>query len=191
MTINPKSIPRGLQFVRAESGVVAVQGLAELDALLKSLPAKVEANVLRGAVRAGQKVVADRAASLMPVDSGALKRSVRVKADRRAARRGFIRADVVVGDKNAWYAHLVEFGTGQYYSGSGSRSKRAPYTIKPTRREGALYFGGVVRESVTHPGIRPQPFMQPAAQLLDGEAQAAFVAYVQKQLPKALAKLGN
>lgn len=170
---------------------IAVQGLAELDALLKSLPTRVEANILRGAVRAGQKVVADRAASLVPVDSGALKRSVRVRTDFRAARRGFIRADVVAGDKNSWYAGLIEFGTGQHYSGQGSSSKRAPYTIKPTRRDGALYFGGTIRKAVTHPGIRPQPFMRPAAEELDGEGLDAFVAYVRKRLPKELAKAGR
>jgi HK97 gp10 family phage protein len=167
---------------------IAVHGLAELDALLKTLPAKVEANVLRGAVRAGQKVVAERAQALVPEDTGALKRSVRVKTDFRAARRGFVRADVVAGGKSAWYANLIEFGTGQHYSGQGGKSKRAPYQIKPTRRDGALYFGGTIRKAVTHPGIRPQPFMRPAAELLDGPALDAFVAYVQKRLPKELAK---
>lgn len=167
---------------------IAVQGLAELDALLKSLPARMEANILRGAVRAGQRVVADRAASLVPVDSGALRKSVRVKTDFRALRRGMVRADVVAGDKNAWYAHLIEFGTGQHYSGTGSSSKRAPYTVRPVRRDGALYFGGTIRKAVTHPGIRPQPFMQPAAELLDDAALAAFVSYINKRLPRELAK---
>lgn len=170
---------------------IAVQGLAELDALLKSLPARVEANVLRGAVRAGQKVVADRAAALAPQDTGALRRSVRVRTDFRAVRRGFVRADVVAGDKTAWYAHLLEFGTGQHYKGPGSGSKRAAYTIKPTRREGALYFGGTIRKAVTHPGIRPQPFMTPAAEMLAGPGLDAFVAYVQRRLPKELEKAGK
>ena len=167
---------------------VPVQGLAELDALLKTLPSRVEANILRGAVRAGQKVVADKAKAEVPEDTGDLKRSIRVKTDFRAARRGYVRADVVAGNAAAWYAGLIEFGTGPFYSGPGTTSKRAPYVIKPTRREGALYFGGVIREAVTHPGIRPQPYMGPAAELLDGPALNAFVAYVQRRLPVEIAK---
>lgn len=170
---------------------IQVQGLAELDALLKSLPAKVEANILRGAVRAGQKVVADKAKAEVPEDSGALKRSIRVKTDFRAVRRGFVRADVVAGNATAWYAGLIEFGTGPFYSGPGTTSVRAPYVIKPRRREGALYFGGVIREAVTHPGIRPQPYMQPAAQVLETDGLNAFVAYVQKRLPRELEKAGK
>ena len=167
---------------------IAVQGLAELDALLKQLPTRIEANILRGAVRAGQKVVRDAAVQEAPEDSGALKRSIRVKSDMRALRRGYVRADVVAGNSAAWYAGLIEFGTGPFYSGPGTSSKRAPYTIKPTRREGALYFGGTIRKAVTHPGIRPHEFMQPAAKLLDGPALNAFVAYVQKRLPLEIEK---
>lgn len=168
-----------------------VQGLAELDKQLKSLSTRVEVNILRGAVRAGQKVVLDRAKSLAPVDAGDLKKSVRVRTDFRAQKRGFVRADVVAGNATAWYAGLIEFGTGPYYSGPGSSSKRAPYQIRPVQRDGALYFGGTVRKAVTHPGIRPQPYMRPAAELLDGPALDAFVAYVQKRLPKELEKAGK
>jgi len=168
-----------------------VQGLAELDAKLKSLPTRVEVNILRGAVRAGQKVIETKAESLVPVRKGELKKSVRVRTDFRAQRRGFVRADVVAGNSSAWYAGLIEFGTGPFYSGPGISSKRAPYQIKPVKREGALYFGGIIREAVTHPGIRPQPYMRPAAELLDGPALDAFVGYVQRRLPKELAKAGK
>lgn len=169
---------------------IPVQGLAELDALLKTLPVKVEANVLRGAVRAGQKIVADKAKALVPKDSGDLARSIRVSTNRKAAKRGYVRADVVAGNATAWYANLIEQGTGSHYTGSG-RSKRKPYLIKPKKQPGALLFGGKVRETVTHPGIKPQPFMRPAAELLDGPALEAFAAYVRKRLPVELAKAGK
>jgi len=169
---------------------VPVQGLADLDRLLKTLPVKVEANILRGAVRAGQKVVADKARSMVPKDSGALAKSIRVSVNMKAARRGYVRADVVAGNKTAWYANLIEQGTGSHYTGSG-RSQRKPYTIKPKKREGALLFGGVLRPEVVHPGIKPQPFMRPAAELLDGPALEAFAAYVRNRLPKELAKAGQ
>lgn len=167
-----------------------VQGLAELDKLMKSLPTRMEVNILRGAVRAGQKVIEQKAESLVPVRKGELKKSIRVRANARAQRRGFVRADVVAGNSSAWYPGLIEWGTGSHYSGPGN-SKRAPYQIKPVTREGALYFGGTIRKAVTHPGIRPQPFMRPAAEQLDGPGLDAFVAYVRKRLPKELAKAGK
>lgn len=168
---------------------VPVQGLAELDRLLKTLPVKIEANILRGALRAGQKVVADKARALVPRDSGDLARSIRVRNDRKAARRSYVRADVVAGNATAWYAHLIEQGTASHYTGTG-RSVRKPYQIKPRQQPGALLFGGKLRETITHPGIRPQPFMRPASQLLDGPAIDAFAAYVRARLPKELAKAG-
>jgi len=186
---------------------IAVQGLAELDALLKTLPAKIEANILRGAVRAGQKVVRDKAVQEAPEDSGELKRSIRVKTDMRALRRGYVRADVVAGNPVAWYAHLVHFGTATFYQGSG-RSVRKPYVISATDNAGkrfgsrelrrinrgsqasALYFQGKMVEKVVHPGARANPFMSRAAEVLNGPALDAFVAYVQKRLPKELEKAG-
>lgn len=179
---------------------IPVQGLAELDALLKTLPRKVEVNVLRGAVRAGQKVIADRAKALVPKDSRALEKSIKVRPNLRATRRGVVRADVVAGDKTAWYAHLIEFGTASHYTGSG-RSVRKPYIIRATGADGkdvgtakkrkALRVGAALVNQVTHPGIKPQPFMRPAAELLDGPALDAFAAYVRNRLPKELAKAGK
>ncbi len=186
---------------------IQVQGLAELDALLKTLPARVEANILRGA-GAGQKVVADRAkaeVSANSMDTGALRKSIRVRVDRRAQKRGYVRADVVAGDATAWYAHLIEFGTGSYYEGTG-RSVRKPYVIKARDADGkrygnrelrrsnkgsnesALYFQGKMYSKVIHPGIVPEPYMREAATLLDGPLLEAFAQYVRTRLPKELAK---
>jgi HK97 gp10 family phage protein len=177
---------------------IGVEGLAELDAKLKTLSVKVETNILRGAVRAGQKVVLDKVRADVPTDSGALKKSVRLKADRKALKRGVVRADVTAGDKTAWYAHLIEFGTGSFYEGTGGKSVRRPYVIKAKTSSGAeastgakrrsLRIGGSFVSQVTHPGIRPQPFMRPAAESLQGPALDAFAAYVRKRLPIELEK---
>ncbi len=57
-----------------------VSGLKELDAILKSLPAKVEGNVMRGALRAGQTVMLNGARAELvaqgSVDSGELLQSL-------------------------------------------------------------------------------------------------------------------
>lgn len=172
---------------------IGIDGLAELNAKLQTLSVKIESNILRGAVRAGQKVVLEKVRENAPQDSGALKKSLRIKADRRALKRGMVRADVVAGDKTAWYAHLIEFGTGSFYEGTGGKSVRAPYVIKAKKADGTEVSTGAKRRSlrigstfvsqVTHPGIKPQPFMRPAAEELQGPAIEAFAAYVRKRLP--------
>lgn len=51
-------------------GMVQIHGLAELQRTLDQLPAKIEANVLRGALRAGANVIANEARRLVPVANG-------------------------------------------------------------------------------------------------------------------------
>lgn len=148
-----------------------VSGLFELDKLLKELPAKIEGNIMRGAMRAGAKVFADRAKELVPVKSGQLRDSIKV---RTKSRRGRVSATVRAGGKEAFYAHMVEFGTARHF-------------IKPRKRK-SLFFAGLAREVVDHPGASPKPFMRPA---LDGgqvEAVNAAADYIRKRLAKEAAK---
>lgn len=168
---------------------LAIQGLAELDRLLKELPANIERNVLRGGLRAAGKVVEDEARRLVPVAppsgsnakaygaaAGALRASIRT-AMRVRTKAGWVNAQVKAGNKHAWYAHLVEFGTARHW-------------IKPRNRK-SLFFAGLAREAVDHPGARPKPFMRPA---FDGKSQAAIEAmadYIRQRLPKELKKAGK
>jgi HK97 gp10 family phage protein len=177
----------------ANSSITNVTGLKELDAILKSLPAKVEGNVMRGALRAGQvvllKAAQDALVSQGAVDSGALLKSLRIRQAVRSKKFGWVRMNLIAGNKEAWYSHMVEYGTASYYSGQG-RTVGKPYKIKP-KKGGALLFGGKVREEVTHPGIRPRPFMRRA---VDGSSKAAIdatVAYIRRRLPKEVAKAGR
>jgi HK97 gp10 family phage protein len=167
----------------------SVTGLADLDRILKTLPAKVEGNVMRGALRAGQKVIMEEAKALVPVDQGALRDSIRIQFRRRRRKRGWVRMHLVAGNEAAWYASLIEFGTASYYTGKGS-SVGKPYKIKPKKQPGALLFGGKVREEVTHPGIRPRPFMRPAVDKAQGRALDAVGDYIRKRLPREVKKAG-
>ena len=171
---------------------VTVSGLKELDDLLKQLPVKIERNVMRGAMRAGQKVIADAAKNNLrqngSVDTGELERSVRIRFQRKSEKFGWIRAFVMAGNKQAYYSHMVEFGTASYYSGKG-RTVGKPYEITP-KVAGSLFLGGVLRESVTHPGIKPKPFMRPAIDNNSDAAIKAVVEYMQKRIPKEITKAG-
>ena len=55
---------------------INIKGMAELKRALEQLPAKLEANVMRGAMRAGAKVIADAAKDNVHTVSGALAASI-------------------------------------------------------------------------------------------------------------------
>lgn len=163
---------------------VEIRGLAELHKTLQELPAKIERNVLRGGLRAGAKVMEAEASRLCPeglptMDSvkrgarqGELKRSIRVTM---RASKSAVRAQIKAGNKVAWYAHLVEFGTARHW-------------IKPKSRK-SLFVAGLFKEVIDHPGARPKPFMRPAFDSKWRQAIDAMADYIRARLPKEIGKV--
>ncbi|MYM37259.1 hypothetical protein GTP38_23310 [Duganella sp. FT94W] len=146
-----------------------IVGGRQLNELLKTLAPKVERNILRSALRAGAKVYLQSADEKIPVDQGDLRESLRISTK---AKRGVVSAGVKVGNKKAWYASLVEYGT-------------KPHKIK-AKNARALSVGGVAVAAVDHPGAKASPFMRPAA---DESHQAATDAVAQ-QIRRRLTKEG-
>lgn len=146
----------------------AIAGGRELDRLLQTLPVKMERNIMRGALRAGAVVIRDEIKQRAPIDSGALRDSVRVTT---RYRKGTVSASAKVGDSRAWYAHLVEFGT-------------RPHVILPKRQGGAMQFGGVQTRLVDHPGIQGRPFVRPAGDAATPRALAEVTKYVRRRLTR-------
>lgn len=134
---------------------VRVKGLSELNAALQTLPAKIEANVLRSAMRAGANVIKDEARANVSVASGKLRAGLKVST---SSRRGKVTAKVKATGEHAHVAPWLEFGTAAHHIVSKGKG---------------LNIGGVVVRSVDHPGISPRPFLRPA---LDSKAQQAVVA---------------
>uniref|UniRef100_A0A193SD31 Phage protein, HK97 gp10 family n=1 Tax=biofilter metagenome TaxID=1070537 RepID=A0A193SD31_9ZZZZ len=147
---------------------IRMHGLVELKKALSTLPDKLEKNILRGALRAGGKEFQTAARQAAPVKTGKLRDSIKV---RTSAKRGRVKATIVAGDKNAFYAHMVEFGTAQHF-------------IKPKDRK-SLFFAGLAREVIDHPGAKPAPFMRPAFDGAGEAATQAFAEYVKARLTKA------
>ena len=153
-----------------------ITGLDELQKALDQLPVNVERKILRGALRAGQKVVLEQAKASINNVSGALAESLRIST--RKGRNGQISARVIAGNKTAFYAHMVEFGT-------------TKHLIKPKNRKSML-VAGMMSEVVNHPGARKKPFMRPAADAAASEtsqAMSAFKDYMQQRITKELDKL--
>jgi HK97 gp10 family phage protein len=168
-----------------------ILGLKELEAALRVFPVKFEKAVMRGAVRAGTNVFLKRAKSMVPVDSGDLRKSLRVSSAK--APRGLVKARLTAGGsrkkggKSVYYANMIEFGTGAFYSGTGTKGKRKPYKISTKTKKG-LTVGDGVRGEVMHPGIKPQPFMRPAFDGGTSEAIQAMADYIKGRITKELLK---
>jgi HK97 gp10 family phage protein len=143
---------------------VHIKGLDALQKMLDTLPGKLQKNVMRGALRAGARVVQKQAKANIHSVSGELARSIKVSTNSKG---GTVMAKVaagkglgVKGKKPGNLPLWLEYGT-------------APHIIRAKKGGGlALPDGSVVTE-VMHPGAAPHPFMRPA---LDTQAGAAVVA---------------
>jgi len=147
---------------------VQIKGAADLQRFLDQLPANVEKNIVRGALRAGAKVTADAVKASAPEKTGELKKSVRVTAGVRAGR---VTSRVVIGDKKAWYLHILEGGA-------------KPHIIKPKIKGGkkALSFGEKIYAIVHHPGIKARPFFVQAVDSSAQQASSKVIAYIRNRL---------
>jgi HK97 gp10 family phage protein len=166
------------------STTTEVKGLADLQRALDQLPAKIEQNIMRGALRAGAKVILEDAKRRVPVATpnaenqrlyggreGLLRDSIRLTT---RSRRGQLTVNITAGgDKvkgggDAYYAHFVEFGT-------------KPHTI--TAGPGKfLPLGNGFLKSVMHPGSRPNPFMRNALDQNVTQSVEAVREYVRQRL---------
>lgn len=177
----------------ASTSFVTVTGLRELDELLKALPAKIEGKVMRGALRAGQKVMLDGArvnlAANGNIKTGALSKSVHIAFKRKSEAFGWVRSYLVAGNQDVYYAHMIEFGTASFYTGKG-KTVGNPYEIRPRNRK-SLFFAGLMREVIVHPGIHPQPFMRLAFDTQGEASVKAIAAYIQNRLPLELKKVAS
>lgn len=164
-----------------------IKGGAELDRMLQTLAPKLEKNIMRSALAAGARVIAKEAKANAPVGrpsnvnvknyggyAGALRDSVRVTTG--FTKTGQSYASVKAGGKtkkgaDVFYAHIVEY--------AGARR----HVIKP--RAKSMQIGGqFVAGQVEHPGVRPRPFMRPAADTKLPEAVAAITMQIRKRLAK-------
>lgn len=152
-----------------------IEGADELLRRLKQLPSKLHRNILRGALRAGAKKIKEDAERRVPVDTGFLKKTIRIRGgSNRMLLSSTVTAQVVAGSSptmDAFYAHMVEGGT-------------QPHLIEAYKRP--LFFGGRYANSVMHPGTPPRPFMRPALEQNASEALAETGRYIEKRLDKVL-----
>lgn len=171
--------------------LVNIKGGKELYDLLQTLPVKLEKNIMRGAMRAGAKVIADEAKRNVSVKSGALKKSIRISTK---SKNGRVSASVKAGNKDTFYVKFVEFGTARHLISVQDNEK-------PLNKRRGIRFNKVVSmttinrnvlrigntfigKTVEHPGARAKPFMRPAFDAKGQEAIDAVIAYINGRLNK-------
>lgn len=147
---------------------INVKGLLELQAFLDQLSPKMEANIMRGALRAGCKPVLEQAKANVPVKSGVLRDTLRISSSIKK-QDGKVTASVKVGGKyrgkDAFYAPWIEF--------TGAR----PHSIT-----GNLSINGRVFSNVNHPGMHAKPFLRPALDARANDAVIAAAEYIKNRL---------
>jgi HK97 gp10 family phage protein len=154
---------------------VHVKGLSDLNRFLEQLTPKVEANVMRGALRAGMNVIKPIAQANIHSVSGKLAKGLRVGTRRSG---GTVTARLRATGPHARVAHLVEYGTRLH----SILAKPSGWLVFRGLNYGPPWWRPTFTKEVLHPGTRPNPFMRPA---LDGQAQAATIAageYIKRRL---------
>lgn len=170
------------------SSDVRIKGLRELHDALQTLPAKIERNVMRGALRAGAKVLQAGARARVSV-APPTRRNERLYGGRRGLLRDSVRislrvrggrvvARVIAGGK-------VKGGGIAYYAGWVEKGTR-PHVIRSVSGKGlAISTGGgspVFVSQVQHPGARAHPFMTPTFDAEHPEAIRAAATYIRARL---------
>lgn len=142
-----------------------VKGLSDLQRFLDTFPVKVEKNVMRGAMRAGMKVVQPAAKDGINSVSSLLADGLKVST---VSRGSMVIARLRATGKHGSLAHLVEFGTAAHLIAS----KLGKY----------LAFSGTFIKAVKHPGARAKAFMRPALDSNSGAAVVASGNYIKNRL---------
>lgn len=168
---------------------VHVTGLADLQKFLDTLPAKIEANVMRGALLAGMNVIKPVAASNVHSISGELAEGLTVSTNSRG---GTVKAILRAKGIHGYIAMWVEFGTRAHLikvqdSEKPINTRRGvhfgQHVSMTTINRNVLKIGNTfVGPTVSHPGSGAKKFMRNA---LDREAQNAVIAaaeYIKKRL---------
>jgi HK97 gp10 family phage protein len=169
--------------------VTTLKGGPELMQFLSTLPDKLQRNVMRGAMRAGARVTANKAKELVPVKTGITRKDIKVSANAKGL---VITSKVQVKGPGSFKAPWIEYGTGAHWiRAEGAKvsvrtlNRAARLTAGKDRDKRALIINGhFVGTSVHHPGAKPKPFMRPALDMTAGAAVAAIGEYVEARLTK-------
>ena len=155
---------------------VRARGRAETQRYLQQLPGQMT-TVLRGAGRAGGRVIADEAKMRSRSDEVSDNVIVQTKVDDEQVR-------VTITIRAGWARSLatwLEYGTAAHFI-SVDDGQRGGKTVRRINDEGRpatlLVNGKPVGATVYHPGAQAHPFLRPALDLKRIDAVAAAQDYI-------------
>jgi hypothetical protein len=161
--------------------MATIKGRSAVSAFLARSPEQLVDRVLRGAARAGGKVIADSAKDRSVSDDVANAIIVKLK---REDHRIIVRITVRPGWMMA-RAIWLEHGTAPHFitvaddQRKGLSIARINDKVGEARGDGSLVIGGkFVGTTVFHPGARPFPFLRPALDLSRDDAVRAAQQYI-------------
>lgn len=172
---------------------IRVNGLADLQKFLDQLPGKIQDNIMRGALRAGTKVIKNKA--ILNINSqsgdlaGGLKISTRIK-------NGIVKSVLAAQGISGYKAMWVEYGTKPHlisvqedekkinYRLSAKRGKKVLESMTTVNRKVLQIGNNFVGPVIKHPGSKPHPFLRPALDSGANEAIIAAAEYIKMRLEK-------
>ena len=108
---------------------IDLKGAKELARKLDNLPKRVEKKVLRQALRSGMRPIHMAAQAYAPIDTGKLKRSIKLRAIKRN-RKGFVGVKITTGSGffrgEEFYGAFQEFGWRQGPRRLGNQRRQVP-----------------------------------------------------------------
>jgi HK97 gp10 family phage protein len=169
--------------------MATVKGQDGVQRFLAALPANLQRNVLRGALKAGADVIAEAARENCV--SHEVREAIKTSSK---AEPGRITAKVEVKGEGAFIGPWLEYGTSPHFisvdaEASGGRTARRVNRLArggDSEVAATLVIGGKpVGKTVHHPGARPHPFLRPALDSHEAQAFAAIGGHVAKKMTKA------
>lgn len=160
------------------------RGGADVRRFMQQLPAELEKKVLRGAARAGGKIILEEAKDRSisgDVDEALVLRS--------KAEAGRITVKITV--RKGWgraIANWLEHGTDPHFISvrEDQRGGMGIGRINKLTKDGSLVIGGqYVGETVFHPGAQAHPFLRPALDIKGADAIAAAQAYINARVTRS------
>lgn len=152
---------------------VTVEGAEEIKSALKRAGSAAE-KILKQATLKGAEVIRDEAERRAPRDEGELAANIVVEVDKGSRTQ----TKVKIGpDKKRFWGLFQEFGTDPHaipYKG-----KRV--TTRSTKKM-LLIADDVIRARAEHPGIKARPFMRPAFDKKQDEAEEIVAEEIKKAL---------
>jgi HK97 gp10 family phage protein len=180
----------------ALAGRVTITGLKELDRQLGELPKALGKKIVRKAVREAARPVLADAKAAVPVDSGDLKKSLKLKAFKRSRKRPGT-FGIQVCTRSGWfqgkqfYGGMVEFG-----HKVGKRTNRIKRLQKAAARTKRVTAGRLLARVALllvdrRQNVKAYPFLGPAGKKNKGTVREIFRSTIKEGLNEAVREVGG